>query len=894
MPQAGTVEDTPPPPGYRVDWEADVVLRDGSVTHVRPMRPTDGDRIRTFHAGQSEQSIYFRYFAPLRELSDRDIERFTVLDYVNRVALVATTRDEIIGIGRYDRLDPTTAEIAFNILDSYQGKGVGSVLLEHLSAIGRDAGIQRFVAEVLPQNRKMINVFKEAGYAVEHRLEDGIIELSFEIRPTARSRAVQMSREHRAESLSVRSMLYPNSVAVIGASRRDDAIGHRFLENILAAGFRGAVYAVNPASREVLGLDAYESVVDIPGPVDLAVIAVPAEKVLPIVRDCATKGVRTLIVTSGNFAETGAEGAQRQEELRQRARRDGMRLIGPVSFGIINNNRAVRLNASLAPDLPPVGTLGLFAQSGALGIAVLASAARRNLGVSSFASVGNRVDVSGNDFMQYWIDDPDTDAVGLYVESMGNPRKFFRIARHLSRTKPVMLVKSGVSSFSMPPGHLVRHTPRPAALDSMLTQAGVIRSENIHQLFDVAQLLLHQPMPAGDRVAVVTNSVALSSITADAALSWGLQLTHGPVTISASCTVEEFGEALRAAFEDDEVDSVLACYFPPVPALDEEVVAMLSDEALRSDKPCAATFLGMRGLPTVGPAPGVEVRQRAVPVYGMPEDAVRALAAATRYALWRSRDPGQPLPTPGIDVPAAQQVIDTVLEDEPAGRALTVAESSDLLQAYGIRLWTSHTVRTCEAALAAADDVGYPVVLKATTPALRHQPGHAGLRLDLTSPKGLQRAWQSLVEAVGDPAITFPFVVAAQATRGVSCVVGTAEDPLFGPVVSFSLAGPPTELLDDIAYGIPPLTDVDVRDLVNSVRAAPLLTGYRGAEPVDLDALYDLITRLSKMADDHPQLARVQLTPVNARPSGLDVLGAEIEVHSGLVRADIGRRAMTT
>ncbi len=572
-------------------WAADVVLRDGSVGHVRSITPQDADRLRAFHAGQSDESIYLRFFAPIRELSERDVHRFTNVDNVDRVALVVTVRGEIIGVGRWDRIEASSAEVAFNISDHYQGKGIGSVLLEHLAVIGQELGVTRFVAEVLPQNRRMLNVFKEAGYAVQHHYEDGVVGVSFDIRPTEQSTAVRLSREHRAESVSVHALFHPESIAVVGAGRRPSSIGHRLLDNILQGGFTGPVYAVNHEALEVLGLPAHARVGDIPGPVDLAVVAVPADSVLDVVDECAAKGVRSLLIASGGFAESGGDGGERQDELRRRARESGMRVVGPNSFGLLNTDPMVRLNATLAPRTPSSGGLGLFAQSGALGIAVLASADRRGLGVSTFASAGNRVDVSGNDLMQYWIDDPQSHAVGLYLESMGNPRKFSRIARSLSTTKPVIVVSSGVSAYGAPPGHRVRETHVPTgAFTAMLRQAGVIRVENVHQLFDVAQLVIHQPLPAGQRVAIVGNSDALGALTAQAALSWGLDIVHGPVSLPAAAGAAQFSSALRAAFDDEQVDSVLTCFIPPLETVDAQVVAAVRDISRHSEKPASQRF----------------------------------------------------------------------------------------------------------------------------------------------------------------------------------------------------------------------------------------------------------------------------------------------------------------
>ena len=888
------MEDEPLPPGYPVEWEADVVLRDGTVAHVRPIRPTDGDGIRRFHAAQSDESIYLRFFAPLRQLSDNDVFRFTHVDYADRVALVATMREEIIGIGRYDRIDARTAEVAFNISDHFQGKGIGSVLLEHLAAIAQEFGIARFTAEVLPQNRKMLSVFSDAGYDVKRHIEDGVVEVGFDIEPTDSSKAVAMSREHRAEALSVRSILHPSTIAVIGASRRRNSIGSQLLDRLVEAGFTGSIHPVNPNVRTLRRRTAYPSVAAVPGKVDLAVVAVPAHAVLEVVDECAEAGVKALLVVSSGFAEEGRDGERLQSELLRRARNAGMRVVGPNSFGLINNDPAVRLNASLAPTLPPHGRLGLFAQSGALGIAVLASAARRNLGISTFGSAGNRVDVSGNDFMQYWIDDDTTSAVGLYLESMGNPRKFSRIARNLALIKPVIVVKSGVSAFGVPPGHRVRRTKaRPEVFSAMLKQAGVMRVENVHQLFDIAQLVATQPLPAGDRVAVVGNSTALGTLTADACTSWGLTVSHGPVSLPTEATAAQFRTALAAAFADPRVDSVLTCFIPPLVTNDEDVAAAVRDAAADSAKPCAATFLGMRGVDDGhASVTGTGGSTRAIPVYAMPEDAVRALAAATRYGQWRAKDHGTPVAPAGINRRIAEDVVHTVLSVDPKGRRLTHDESAALLQAYGVDVWGKEEAGSADEAVAAAERAGYPVVLKSTAPMLRHQGGVGSVRVDLRTEESVRDAWESLTERLA-PLDADRLVVQKMATPGVPCVITSDEDPLFGPVIGFSVAGMPTELLDDIAYRIPPLTDVTVSELISSVKAAPVLHGHRGAVPVHRAALADLIARVSVLADDLPEVASLKLNPVNAHPGGVQVLGAEIVLAPAPRRADPGRRSLT-
>ena len=886
------------PEGYPLLAEADVVLRDGTVARLRPIRPGDAEAIHRFHAGQSEESIYLRFFAPIRQLSQRDVERFTTVDYVDRMALVATIRDEIIGIGRYDRVTPESAEVAFNISDHYQGKGIGSVLLEHLAAIAQEHGISRFEAEVLPQNRKMLSVFADAGYEVSKRYEDGVVVLHFDIEPTAQSLSVRFAREHRAEAVSVSSLLNPRSIAVVGVSRRERAIGHQVMRHILDAGFAGEVYPVNPEGGTLLGTQAYPSVSDLPGPVDLAVVAVPAAAVPGVVEECAAKGVHGVLVISSGFAEVGDDGARLQQQVLRIARDNGMRVIGPNSFGVINNDDSVRLNASLSPSIPPAGHLGLYSQSGALAVANLDSATRRNLGVSEFVSAGNRVDVSGNDVMQYWIDDDRTKAVGLYLETMGNPRKFSRIARALAANKPVIVVKSFVGAV---PGHRVRSaTVRPHAFGSMLAQAGVIHVENVHQMFDAAQLLLHQPLPRGNRVAIVTNSHQLGTISAGNAAAWGLEVTHGPVSVRTEATAKEFRVAVDAAFADEHVDSVVVCFIPPVGALDHDVVEAVRHAALRSEKPCVATMLGMRGVDNaegnlVPEDPGGDATdgpRQAVPLYGMPEDAIRALGLATRYGTWREKDKGEPVVRDGIRRSAAREIIDRVLADYPEGRALTDDESHELLAAYGIDLWRRVEVDSAAEAVAAADSLGYPVVLKSLSPLVRGQSLLDGVRVDLRDADTVAVAFETMDQNLA-PLDANYFVVQKMANRGVSCVLGSVEDPLFGPVISFSLAGSPTELIGDIAYRIPPLTDVDAREIVDDIKLAPLLNGHRGATPVDRAEIEDVLGRLSLMSDDFLELASVVLNPVMAHAQGATVLGAEIQVAPPQQRKDPGRRAMS-
>lgn len=878
-----------PPAGYPAHWEADVVLRDGGTAHLRPISPADAEALQRFHLAQSAESTYFRFFAPMPRLSPADLHRFTHVDHVERVAFICTVGDEIVGVGRYDQVNETTAEVAFNISDHHQGRGLGSVLLEHLAAAARERGVHRFVADVLPQNRKMMAVFRDAGYEVKHGYDDGVISLGFDIDPTEKSLAVMEAREHRAEARSVHALLNPSSLVVIGASRKEGTIGHRLLTDVLAGGFSGRLDVVHPKADVVLGVPAHRRLADVPQPVDVAAIAVPAAAVPDVVAECAEAGVRGLVVLSGGFAETGPEGHRRQQELVRVARANGMRVIGPHSWGVINADPRVHLNISLADRLPPFGRLGLFCQSGALSVSVLDAATRRNLGVSTFLSAGNRADVSGNDCMQYWEEDERTKAVGLYLESIGNPRKFARIARRLSMRKPVIVVKSGMSGFGVPPGHAVRVTRAPReALDAMLRQSGCLRVENVNQLFDVAQLVVQQPLPAGPRVAVVGNSDALGALLAEACHSWELHIEHGPVSLLPQADATTFRAALERAFADDRVDSVIAAFVPPLATGAAEVAQALTDVAAGARLPVVACFLGMGGL-----TQQLTVGDRVVPTYPTPEEAVRALAAATRYGVWRSQDRGARVTVTDCDQAGAERLVTEVLQEHPDGRELEQAEVARLLRCFGVELWPQLLVADAGAAVAAAEQVGWPVVLKATAPPLRHRVDLGSVRLDISTEAELREAFERMSEQLA-PGGGADLVVQRMAAAGVACMLRSVEDPLFGPVVSFGLAGDASDLLGDVSHRIPPLTEVDVADLVRSVRAAPKLFGYRGARAVDVSALEDVIARVSCLADGRPEIADLELNPVVVAEHGVAVLGAEIRVAPPPGRTDTGRRELST
>jgi acyl-CoA synthetase (NDP forming)/RimJ/RimL family protein N-acetyltransferase len=924
---------------YPAHWEADVVLRDGGTARIRPITVDDAERLVSFYEQVSDESKYYRFFAPYPRLSAKDVHRFTHHDFVDRVGLAATVGGEFIATVRYDRIGPDgtpasvpadEAEVAFLVQDAHQGRGVASALLEHIGAVARERDIRRFAAEVLPANTKMIKVFRDAGYTQKRSFEDGVVRLEFDLEPTDRSLAVQYAREQRAEGRSVQRLLTPGSVAVIGVGRTPGGVGRSILDNIRDAGFTGRLYAVNKAfpDKELDGVPAYRSVRDIEGTVDLAVVAVPAEHVPQVVTECGEHGVQGLVVISAGYAESGPEGRERQRELVRHARAYGMRIIGPNAFGIINTNPDVRLNASLANESPRPGRIGLFAQSGAIGIALLSRLHRRGggvtgtTGVSTFVSSGNRADVSGNDVLQYWYDDPDTDVVLMYLESIGNPRKFTRLARRTAAAKPLVVVQSAGSA---PQGHAVRATRLPrSTVSALLGQAGVIRVNTITELVDTGLLLARQPLPGGARVAILGNSESLGLLTYDACLSEGLRPLP-PLDLTTAATPADFHTALSRALSDDTCDAVVVTAIPTVgegSAGDAALAEALRSAAERvpgkpvlvvhvelgglaealsaatSTAPQAATpsashpFRALDRLAVKAPEEAPENCSRLIPAYPAAERAVRALGEAVKYAQWR-RDAAEPGRVPeyeDIDEKGAAGLIDGLLA-RGQGLTLGTEETCELLGKYGVQVHRALPAPTPDDAVAAAGALGYPVALKATAPHLRHRADLGGVRLDLADEEQLRRAYAELTELFGTPQELRP-VVQRMAPRGVDTVVRAVIDPAAGAVLSFGLAGAASQLLEDVAHRLIPVTDREATSLVRSIRTAPLLFGWRGSAPVDTAALEELLLRVSRLVDDHPEVVAVTLEPVVVAPHCLSVLGASVRLAPPPARDDLGPRTL--
>nr|WSX49386.1 GNAT family N-acetyltransferase [Streptomyces sp. NBC_00974] len=934
-------------PSYPDHWEADVVLRDGGTARIRPITTDDAGRLVSFYEQVSDESKYYRFFAPYPRLSARDVRRFTHHDYVDRVGLAATIGGEFIATVRFDRIGsdgrPATgpsdeAEVAFLVQDAHQGRGVASALLEHIGAVARERGIRRFVAEVLPANTKMIKVFTDVGYQQKRSFEDGSVHLTLDLEPTAESLAVQRAREQRAEARSVQRLLAPGSVAVIGVSRSGGGVGAAALRNLRDSGFHGHLYAVNEAAEADLldGVRAYRAVGDIGAPVDLAVISVPADRVPQAVAACGEHGVQGLVVLSAGYGESGAEGLARQRELVRQVRSYGMRLIGPNAFGVINTAPEVELNASLAPAPAPArGRVGLFTQSGAIGIALLSGLLRRGEGLSSFVSAGNRADVSGNDILQYWYDDEATDVALMYLETLGNPRKFTRLARRTAAVKPVVVAKGGRHT---PAGHVVPGTRLPeSTVSELLRQAGVIRVDTVTELVDVGLLLASQPLPAGPRVAILGNSESLGVLTYDACLTEGL-LPLAPLDLTTAASPEDFRAAVAAALASPDNDALVVT---AIPWVSEHALADDLAEALRAavaehpGKPVAVVHVELGALAealsaVTGPAatpsgavasglasdatptgssaataatpatPSTRSVPRApgetrIPSYPAAERAVKAVAEAVRYGQWRrtTAESGQVPEYEDIDENGAAAQVSRLLADVGEHEVLTLEDpdARELLARYGIRVHPTLPAPSADAAARAARVLGYPVALKTTAAHLRHRADLGGVRLDLTAEAGLRRAYEELTDALGKPQELLP-VVQAMVPRGVDTVVRSVIDPAAGAVLSFGLAGVASELLGDTSHRLVPATDRDAAGLIRSIRAAPLLFGWRGSDPVDTHALEELLLRLSRLVDDHPEVVGVALEPVVVAADGLSVLSCTVRVAHPPARGDLGPRTL--
>ena len=877
-------------------YAADEILRDGGSIHLRAIRPDDKQRLHDHFTRLSNRSVYFRFFGAKKRLTDAELARFTELDFVRNMALVATLREgdeeRIIGVGRYAALDADgasqRAEVAFAIADEHQGRGIGMLLLEHLAPIAHANGITEFEADVLGENNRMMEVFAKSGFLVERSIDAGVFHVSFPIEETSQFIEASHARERLAAAQSVRGFLEPRAVAIVGASRHAGTIGAALIANLTSAGFTGPIYPVNPQAATIAGLTAYPRVSAIGAPVDLAIIAVPAAAVEEVVADCARAGVRGVVVISSGFAEISPAGKEAERRLTERVRASGMRMVGPNCMGILNTDPRIALNATFAPTCPSPGNVGMLSQSGALGIAILDYARSLNLGLSTFVSVGNKADVSSNDLLAYWAEDPRTAVIVLYLESFGNPRKFAWLAPEVARQKPIVAVKSGRSAAGKraASSHSAALASLDVAVDALFEQAGVIRTDTLEALFDVVALLATQPVPPGPRVGVITNAGGLGILLADACEAQGLELPElapatlatlrtflaaqaalaNPIDMIASATPEHYARAIEAVGCDPNIDALVVIYIPILATTPEDVAAAVARGAgaVPAAKPVLSVFLSSRGTPPVlstGP------RGR-LPSFSFPENAALALAAAERYGRWRARPPGTPLNFTPFARAAIRSAIDRVLTGATGPLWLAPRDLATVLRVAGIEFAEFEQVVPSEA-IAAAERLGYPLVAKAIAPELLHKSDVGGVILGLESAASVTAAVDTLVarmHAIG--AHLEGILLQREITGGIEALVGVTTDPTFGPLVVCGLGGVLVELLHDAAFRLPPVSDVDAAEMLAKLRASTLLDGYRGAPPGDRDALVQVILRISALVEIVPELRELDLNPVKVLAPG--------------------------
>jgi acetate---CoA ligase (ADP-forming) len=898
------------PPSYQ-DWvdSGRLILRDGSTATIRRSMPADREKLRSFFARVSPETLQKRFFS----VSPPSLELIDVFcnssDPSKSLTLVVTRKygnaEEIVAAGSYISLGTQTAEVAMAVDDALQGKGVGSQLLERLSVIAVRNGFLRFRAVTQTDNTKMIDVFRHSGFEVSERVDGGFDEIAFAVAPTESSVSISEFRDRLFTSASIRPFFKPNAVAVIGASRKPGTIGYRILDELLRAGFRGKVYPVNPKAVTINSLPAYPSARDLPEQVDLAIIAVPRAEVLKSVDDCAARGVRGLVVITAGFAETDQEGRDLQRQLLEKVRGYGMRMIGPNCMGLLNTDPAVQLNASFSRVFPRSGGLAMSSQSGALGLAVLDLASEKRQGLSTFVSVGNKADVSGNDLLQYWESDPATKVILLYLESFGNPRRFARIARRVGGNKPVVAVKAGRSSSGRRAAgsHTAALAASDVATDALFHQAGVIRAETLDELFQIAAALESQPLPLGGRIGIITNAGGPGILCADACEAGELTVPEldtttqtilrsflpaaagvsNPVDMVASAGPSSYSQAIEAVLASPQIDALIVIFIPLEREGSAATIAAIEEGVQRArnmgagGKPVLACIMSSEASQTPL-APGSET----LPVYAFPETAAKVLSKCVQYSKWKAAPAGIIPNLANIDVPAAREIVRAHLEHEESGW-LTANESAALLDAFGIPRAVGSFAATADDAAACAERIGFPVALKLASKTILHKTEVGGVLLNLASATEVRHAFQSLQDrltANGHIDSMDGVLVQEMISGGVQLMVGITTDPLFGPLIAFGLGGIHVEILGDVRFRITPLTDKDARSMIRGIRGYRLLTGYRGHPPGDVDAIEDVLLRLSRLVEEIPEIAELDFNPLVALPpgQGCRVLDARIQV----------------
>ena len=879
-----------------------LILRDGSTASVRLATPKDADALGDLFQRLSPESRRQRFSSPngptpelLRSLCDSSHPGKQLTLVISRMR---AGREEIVATGSYIGKADKSAEVAFAVEDRFQGKGIGSHLLERLALLAVKSGFTRFWAVTHLDNQGMIDVFRHSGFPTKERLDGGTVEIDFSVLPTEQSVASSELRDRVVTAASLRWFFKPNGVAVIGASREPSSIGYRILQALILNRFQGPVYAINPKATVVASMRTYASVSELPEPVDLAVIAVPKDAVFGVIDECARSGVKVVIVITAGFAEAGEPGRNLQKKLLDKVRGYGMRMVGPNCMGLLNTDDSVRLNASFSPIFPPPGRIAMSSQSGALGLAILELATERGLGVSTFVSVGNKADVSGNDLLQYWEIDDKTSVILLYLESFGNPRRFARIARRVARVKPIIAVKAGRTAAGRRAAgsHTAALAANDVAVDALFRQTGVIRAETLDEMFDIAAVLDNQPLIRGRRVGIITNAGGPGILCTDACEAGGLTVPElseqakaelrgflppaagysNPIDMIASAKADSYQRTIETLLPSHEIDALIVIYIP-IDRNDSEAIA----EAIRlavihtrtagsKDKPvlaCLMTNTGSRPLITEG---------ETIPSYRFPESAARVLSKTAAYAEWRSKPLAMVPGFSDIQKDSARQVVLHAIGTRGEGWLLT-EEGRALLSAYGIPQVRGALARTSHEAAKSAKSLGFPVAIKLASQKVLHKSDVGAVRLNLQSEEEVQRAFDEIRQDDMEGVLIQQMV-----QNGVELMIGVAPDPLFGPLIAFGLGGIHVEILGDVRFRVTPLSDQDAQEMVREIRGYRLLQGYRGHPPADIEAIQEVLLRVSRLVEDIPEVQELDLNPIFGLPPthGCVVADARIRVKA--------------
>ncbi len=928
-------------PPLKTDYSesGSLIMRDGSTAAIRPAEPADATMLQEFVSRLSPESRRHRFFSESIPPTEAVAVLCDASNPRSQFTLIVTRtwegQQRIIAAGSYWAKDRHTAEVAMAVDDLFHGKGLGTLLLERLALVAIRHNFTHLWAVTHPDNLAMREVFRESGFTSHEAYEGDDMEVELSLIPTEKTVTCAEVRERLATTASLQPFFHPRSVAVIGASRDPLSIGYRLLDALRINRFQGVIYPVNPHALEIAGVPVHPSVHAIPESVDLAIIAVPRQQVLSVVDDCAGKGVRALVVITAGFAEVGAEGSALQRQLVDKTRQYGMRMIGPNCFGILNTDPDVQLNATFTTLFPPRGRAAMSSQSGAIGIATLAGARRFHLGISSFVSVGNKADVSTNDLLQYWEEDPSTNVILLYMESFGNPRKFARIARRVSRRKPIIAVKAGRSQSGRraASSHTAALAASDVAVEALFHQAGVIRAESLDELLHLAAGLSNQPFPPGRRVGIITNAGGPAVLCTDACeqcemvvpeLSAQTKATlasflpmaaalGNPIDLIASATADQYAKAIETLLSASEIDALIILY-TAVTVTDTADIARGIMAGIENGRNAGAkTKPVLIGWMAEGNRDRTfRSSTETIPAYHLPETPALVLSKAATYSDWRQQPAGMVPDFDDLDLSAVRHICTDALSRRGSGW-LTVEETRNVLSTIKLPVQPGGVARTADEAVALANQAGYPVAVKLASHQIVHKTEIGGVQLNLSDEQAVRRAFDlirnKLAEADQLDAME-GVLIQSMVTGGVEVMIGMTEDPLFGPLIAFGLGGIHVEILGDVQFRITPLTDRDAAEMIQEIKGYRLLTGYRGHPPADLEALEETLLRISRLVEEIPEISELDLNPIFALPPGqgcrivdarirvsgegrndmTDKLLAKKSVSSGILHKQPGRR----